>query len=73
MRDNGPGPRASTIDTSSGIGLRNTRRRLEALYPGRHSLDLVPAEGGGAEVRVRIPLSLAQPAPAMKAAAALAV
>ncbi len=70
VRDNGPGPRASTIDTSSGIGLRNTRRRLDALYPGRHSLDLVAAEGGGAEVRVRIPLSLSQPAPAVKAAAA---
>jgi len=70
VRDNGPGPRASTIDTSSGIGLRNTRRRLDALYPGRHSLDLVAAEGGGAEVRVRIPLSLSRAAPAANTAPA---
>ncbi len=59
VRDNGPGPRASTCDTTSGIGLANTRRRLEALYPGRHRLELTAAPGGGAEVQLQIPLSLA--------------
>ncbi len=59
VRDNGPGPRTSTVDTTGGIGLANTRRRLEALYPGRHRLELAPAPGGGAEVRLRIPLELA--------------
>ena len=61
VRDNGPGPRhAVGADTTAGIGLRNTRRRLEALYPDGHLLELVAAEGGGAEIRVRIPLTRAQ-------------
>jgi LytS/YehU family sensor histidine kinase len=45
-----------------GLGLRHTRRRLEALYPGRHRLDLVAAPGGGTQVRLRIPLSFVPPA-----------
>jgi len=69
VRDNGPGPRPSTVDTTGGIGLRNTRRRLEALYPGRHRLELMPAAGGGAEVQIRIPLSLATRRVAAAAAA----
>jgi ligand-binding sensor domain-containing protein/signal transduction histidine kinase len=60
VRDNGPGPKhGAGEDTTAGIGLRNTRRRLEALYPDGHLLELVAAEGGGAEVRVRIPLTRA--------------
>ena len=71
VRDNGPGPQPSTIDTSAGIGLRNTRRRLEALYPGRHHLELLAATGGGAEVRIRIPLSLALPTSSPRPAAVI--
>ncbi len=62
VRDNGPGPKHGVAaDTTAGIGLRNTRRRLEALYPDGHLLELVAAEGGGAEVRIRIPLTRAEP------------
>ena len=59
LRDNGPGVRE---DASPGIGLANTRRRLEALYPGAHSLTLAPALEGGCEVHLRIPLETADAA-----------
>ena len=72
IRDNGPGPSPEALaSTSAGVGLRNTRRRLEALYPGAHTFELVTAAGGGGEVRIRIPLALAEPAvPPEKDAAA---
>jgi LytS/YehU family sensor histidine kinase len=60
VRDDGPGPPPGAgTEATSGVGLRNTRRRLEALYPGDHLLELAAAEGGGAEVRIRIPLNRA--------------
>ncbi len=58
LRDNGPGP-GDDHDETNGIGLRNTRRRLEALYPGAHLLELSPAPEGGCDVRIRLPLTLA--------------
>ena len=58
LRDNGPGLKEEA-PPSPGIGLANTRRRLEALYPGAHELVLVAVPEGGCEVRLRIPLELA--------------
>lgn len=40
---------------SEGVGLSNTRRRLEELYGRQQSLELLPAEGGGLLVRITIP------------------
>ena len=57
VRDDGPGPKTDASETTSGIGLRNTRRRLEALYPGRHQLLLRRSPDGGAEAAIRIPLT----------------
>ncbi|WP_165864956.1 sensor histidine kinase [Rufibacter latericius] len=37
-------PSGKTRATSEGIGMANTRRRLDLLYPGRHSLDIRQAE-----------------------------
>ena len=53
--------RGTTTTRRSGIGLRNTRRRLEALYPGAHLLELAPAPEGGCDVRLRIPLDAGAP------------
>jgi ligand-binding sensor domain-containing protein/signal transduction histidine kinase len=58
--DNGPGLKESGPEETAGIGLRNTRRRLEALHPGNHSLELSTVATGGCEVRIRLPLVLAQ-------------
>jgi signal transduction histidine kinase len=41
-----------------GIGLSNTRARLDALYPGASRLELTNASGGGARVMVRLPLRI---------------
>jgi two-component system, LytTR family, sensor kinase len=50
--DNGPGPAA---EAGEGVGLRNTRARLEELYGGEASLSLSPAEGGGTLAEVALP------------------
>jgi sensor histidine kinase YesM len=46
-----------SLDTDSGIGLVNTRRRLDLLYPGKYQLDI----GGSAanEYNVHLILNLA--------------
>jgi two-component system LytT family sensor kinase len=62
VRDNGPGLAAAAEAAANGrrkghgIGLGNTRRRLEQLYGRRQELVIRDAEGGGTEVVVRLPL-----------------
>jgi hypothetical protein len=56
LRDNGPG--LAEDAPADGIGLANTRRRLEALYPGTHELTLRDAPDGGCEVWLRIPFEV---------------
>lgn len=54
VRDHGPGPRGGAGD---GIGLANTDARIARLCGDGYGLALRAAEGGGAEVVVRLPLS----------------
>ena len=53
VRDDGPGLRSDPNTT--GLGLRNTRQRLQHLYPGMHRFAMRNGPDGGAEVEVEIP------------------
>ncbi len=52
VRDSGAGPSPSG---RQGIGLGNTRARLERLYGSDHRFELRPSEEGGAVAQLRIP------------------
>lgn len=56
VRDTGPGPSGSP---SRGVGLRNTRERLDALYGDGATFDLAHAPEGGARARVTLPFHTA--------------
>ena len=55
VRDNGPGIPDLRAGLSKGIGLSNTRARLEKLYGPASCLELRNAEEGGLIVRAEIP------------------
>jgi sensor histidine kinase YesM len=52
VRDSGPGFPAAGL-RREGIGLANTRERLEQLYPANHRLDIL--SGDGAKVAIDLP------------------
>jgi signal transduction histidine kinase len=54
IADDGPGPPAP-VDASGGVGLSNTRARLQSLYGDNHRFALERADGGGCVVRIEIP------------------
>jgi signal transduction histidine kinase len=54
VADDGPGP-PSDADTESGVGLSNTKARLQSLYGEEHRFTLQRADGGGCVVRVVLP------------------
>jgi sensor histidine kinase YesM len=53
VRDDGPGLQGDPNTT--GLGLQNTRQRLQHLYPGTHRFLIRDGADGGAEVEVQIP------------------
>lgn len=54
VRDNGPGLKREHGD-ADGIGISNTRERLDQLYGDRHSFEVRNAEGGGVSALIRLP------------------
>jgi two-component system, LytTR family, sensor kinase len=61
VTDNGSGPPEGDVgDLKVGVGLGSTRERLERMYPGCHAFSLRRPADGGAEVRITIPLRLAE-------------
>jgi two-component system LytT family sensor kinase len=58
VRDDGAGLR-ETNGNAKGIGLANTRTRLEKLYGADHEFELSTAAGGGLEATILIPFRLA--------------
>lgn len=65
ISDSGPGlNRLVPAVNGHGIGLANTRARLEALYPGAHDLSISDNATGGCVVTLQIPLHIHPPSPA---------
>lgn len=56
IRDNGVGlARGRGFMPREGVGLRNTRGRLQQLYNDDHAMVLEDAPGGGCNVKIRVP------------------
>jgi len=60
VEDNGPGLSDEAAERSAqGVGLRNTRARLDALYGPAAALALGPAPGGGTRATITLPFHTA--------------
>jgi two-component system LytT family sensor kinase len=55
IEDNGPGLGTNSNGTNSGIGLSNTRARLEQHYPNNHRFEIVNLPTRGVVVTLEIP------------------
>jgi sensor histidine kinase YesM len=58
VRDTGPGLTDAKPALSNGVGLANTRSRLEHLFGDRHTLSFSEPPGGGLAVTIVIPFTL---------------
>ncbi len=61
VQDDGPGLDAAPAPTRTGVGLANTRARLDALYGDAGTLALEPADGGGVVATVALPYRTVPP------------
>jgi two-component sensor histidine kinase len=58
IRDNGPGLLQGEFLSGrikEGLGLANTRARLDQMYPGAHRFDMSDVAGGGLQVTIEVP------------------
>ena len=55
VRDNGRGLPAGWSPETTGVGIANTRRRLEQLYGPEHRIHIGPNPGGGVVVHLTLP------------------
>ncbi|WP_417317586.1 sensor histidine kinase [Emcibacter sp.] len=57
LSDKGPGLQEHRDDgfSSSGVGIANTRNRLEQLYPEEHEFDIGPNSPTGLKITIKIP------------------
>jgi sensor histidine kinase YesM len=58
VRDTGPGFHHAGDSSRTGIGLANTRARIEQLYGAQQAMQIEDAPGGGAIVRLRTPFRI---------------
>jgi two-component system LytT family sensor kinase len=64
VRDNGAGMSLQALDAfNTGVGLSNTRARLEHLYGPRHSFSFETPAGGGFEVTISVPFTQERESP----------
>jgi two-component system, LytTR family, sensor kinase len=62
VSDNGAGPPTEPLSKNRmGVGLGATCRRLELMYPDRHTFALLPAPERGTQVRITLPLRFERP------------
>ena len=61
VSDDGRGFRGGEGEAGHGVGLSNTRARLDALHRGAASLAAEPRAGGGVQVTLRLPYRQAEP------------
>ena len=59
IRDDGPGHHVPSPRRGAGLGIANVRTRLAQLYGDRHSFRIASAGGGGTEVTIRFPFTMA--------------
>jgi LytS/YehU family sensor histidine kinase len=55
VRNDGPAYAGNGEGSAGGVGLANTRARLQRLYGSRYRLDLLPYAGGGAVAVLEVP------------------
>lgn len=73
VRDNGAGLSTEAVNAfNTGVGLSNTRSRLQHLYGERHRFDFHTPPGGGLSVTIGIPFAASSPVAALTRAEARA-